>query len=215
MKNIAVKIHDVGSANMSDNELLSIVLHGDRYSDCDISSIILQESNNNFNNLARMTECQLMGIEGVGVVHSAKIMAIMEIAKRKSLQKMSYKTAIYNSKDIYEYMYPRLCDLVLEEVWVIYMNNQHIIMNTFMASRGGISETIIDPKVIMNKAISCLCNSLAIIHNHPSGNPFPGSCDDRVTQKIKQSCDILDIQFLDHVIIGDKSFYSYSDSKRL
>jgi len=82
-------------------------------------------------------------------------------------------------------------------------------------SKGGVSETTVDPKIILKFALDKLASSIILVHNHPSGNPRPSMADDKITHKLKQACDNMDIQFLDHIIVAAESYYSYADEGKL
>lgn len=140
----------------------------------------------------------------ISVSYSTKVMA----RERKQIR---------NSRDIYEYMMPffSCCMEHHEEAWAIYMNNQHKILGTAKISQGGISETSVDPKIILQIALKANASSIILAHNHPSGNPYPSSCDDKITQKLKEGAKFLDMQLTDHVVVCDCVYYSYADEGKI
>lgn len=127
------------------------------------------------------------------------------------------RVQIHNSKDIQEYLTPifSCCMEHHEEMWAIYMNNQHRILGTAKISQGGLTETTADPKIILQIALKANASSIIIAHNHPSGNPYPSTCDDRITQKIREGAKFLDMQLTDHIVMCDGCYYSYSDEGKL
>ena len=95
------------------------------------------------------------------------------------------------------------------------MNNQHRILDVKRVSKGGVSETTVDPKIILKFALDKLASSIILVHNHPSGNSRPSMADDKITEKLKLACGNMDIMFTDHIIVAEESYYSYSDEGRL
>ena len=124
---------------------------------------------------------------------------------------------IRNSRDIFDILTPvfSCCMEHHEEMWAIYMNNQHRILGSAKISQGGFSETTADPKIILQIALKANASSIIIAHNHPSGNPYPSTCDDKITQKIKEGAKFLDMQLTDHVVICDGVYYSYADEGKI
>ena len=102
-------------------------------------------------------------------------------------------------------------DITIEEFWVIYLNRSNRIIDKKRISQGGINGTVTDIKVIMKNAIEMLASSFIICHNHPSGNLTPSTADHEITKKIKEAAGLMDIQLLDHIIVTDKSHYSFAD----
>lgn len=127
------------------------------------------------------------------------------------------RVQIRNSRDIYDFLTPifSCCMEHHEEMWAIYMNNQHRILGTAKISQGGISETTADPKIILQIALKANATSIIIAHNHPAGNPYPSSCDDKITQKLREVSKFIDIQLTDHVVICDGCYYSYADEGKI
>ena len=108
-------------------------------------------------------------------------------------------------------MAPYLIDLNHEEFWVIYLSRANRILKKERISKGGISGTIVDSKLIMKKALLLLASSIVLVHNHPSGNRNPSEQDKNVTEKIKSACKLLEINLIDHIIIAGNSYYSFAD----
>jgi len=106
-------------------------------------------------------------------------------------------------------------DLATEEFWALYMNHSFKLIKAERISRGGISETAVDLRIIMKEAVLCNATVLVVAHNHPSGNPHPSGPDDRITQQLKKASDIMRLYFLDHIIVTDGNFYSYRDNGKL
>src|SRR5574344_1434123 len=203
---------------LSNAELLAIVLgSGTRQeSAVDLAKRILNMAKNNLNELRKTSiDGMCRQFKGIGPARAATIAATLEIGKRLKYSDTIQRIQIRNSKDIFELFHPHLSDLDHEECWLLLMNNQHRILDTVRISRGGVSGTTVDPKIILKSALEKLASSIVLCHNHPSGNPYPSTCDDRITQKLKNACANLDIQFTDHLVFCESSYYSYADEGKL
>lgn len=128
--------------------------------------------------------------------------------------KASERYQVKNSQDIYQLLLSRYesCMEHHEEMWAIYMNNQHKVLGVSKISQGGLSGTTADPKIILQIALKANATSIIISHNHPSGYTEPSECDKNITRKLQQGCKFLDIQLCDHVIVSPTSFFSFADS---
>lgn len=207
-----------GANLLSDAELLAILLGSGtpRESALDLAKRIMNEVNNNLNELGKTsinTLCQKF--HGIGPAKAVTIAAALELGKRRRSSEVVKRLQINNSRDIYELFHSKMVDLTHEECWLLLMNNQHRIMDTIRISHGGVSETTVDPKIILKHALERLSSSLVLCHNHPSGNPYPSSCDDRITSKLKQACTSMDIQLTDHLIFSENGYYSYADEGKI
>lgn len=207
-----------GPETLSNAELLAILISSgsQQESAVDLAKRILNLAGNNLNELGKIginTLCSQF--HGIGPVKAVTIAAALELGKRRRSSEQVKRIQISNSRDIYELFHSRLIDLSHEECWVLLMNNQHRIIDTLRISHGGVSETTVDPKIVLKHALEKLASALVLCHNHPSGNPHPSSCDDKITQKLKMACTNLDIQFTDHLIFSDSSYYSYADEGKL
>ena len=207
-----------GPEILSNTELLAILLgSGSRKeSAVDLAKRILNYAGNNLNELGKLNiDTLCTQFKGVGPVKAVTIVAALELGKRRRSSIPVKRVQIRNSKEIYELFQIHLADLTHEECWVLLMNNQHKIIDTFRISHGGVSETTVDPKIVLKHALEKLASAIVLCHNHPSGNPHPSTCDDKITQKLKMACSNMDIQFTDHVIFSENGYYSYADEGRL
>jgi len=207
-----------GAESLSNAELLAILLGSGttKESAVDLAKRILVAANNNLNELGKFSiEALCKQFHGIGPVKAVTIAAALEIGKRRRTSEVVKRVQIRNSRDIYELFHSKMVDLDHEECWVLLMNNQHRIIDTVRISHGGVSETTVDPKIVLKHALGKLASSVVLCHNHPSGNPYPSSCDDKITQKLKLACQNLDMQFTDHLVFSENSYYSYADEGKL
>lgn len=210
------KIQKMGVKALTDAELISILLGGSSNdSSLETARLIMSDAKNSLCDVSRLSMSNLMKYEGIGKMKAAIIVAAFELGKREHASEAIVRNKICNSKDIYAYMSIKFDGLSHEECWLILLNNQNNILDTALISHGGVAQTIVDPKIIMKYTFDKLATSIILCHNHPSGKPYPSSCDDRITRKLKSACELLDVQFIDHIIFGDKTYYSYADQSML
>ena len=210
------KIETLGSASLTNAELLSIMIGSGSKGEnaLDLSKRILAAVGN-IVGLAKMSQDDLMKFKGIGQKKASRIVASMELTRRRMSESVIELTQICNSKDIYKCIRPKMVDLQHEECLVILMNNQHRILDVKRVSKGGVSETTVDPKIILKFALDKLASSIILVHNHPSGNSRPSMADDKITEKLKLACGNMNIQFTDHIVVAEESYYSYADEGRL
>ena len=211
------KIIEANPANMSNAELLSIILGtgSDKETSVDLARRILQSCNNDLSDLSKKSAKQLTYMRGVGKQKAAKIMAALELGKRRQSQMANIKPELSSATHIYNNMHPIMQDLDVEEFWCLFMNHNYKLIRKFRLSIGGLTETCVDIRVIIREAVMSNATLLAVCHNHPSGSLTPSKYDDVITTSIKNACDIMRIHFLDHVIITDGAYYSYHEQGRI
>jgi DNA repair protein RadC len=139
----------------------------------------------------------------------------MELGRRRKLAEAEDVFQIRSSKDVADIFQPLLSDLLHEEFWILFLNRSNRVISRMKLSQGGISGTVTDVRIVMKKAIECLASGIIVCHNHPSGNLNPSESDSKITQKIKEAGNLMDIQLLDHLIISDKDYYSFADNGML
>jgi len=208
------KLIRTGTSALSDAELLGILISSGtkNKSAIDLGRELLAGVNNNLNTLGKLTIADLTKIHGIGNARAVTIAAALELGRRRKLAEIPEVVQIKCSKDVADIFQPILSDLVHEEFWILFLNRSNRIINRMKLSQGGISGTVTDVRLAMKKAIEYLASGIIICHNHPSGNLNPSEADSRITQKIKDAGNLLDIQLLDHLIISDKDYYSFADN---
>jgi len=201
-----------GAKSLSDAELIAILIgSGSRtQSAVDLSRHILSEMNNDLNILSKKTVVELTKYKGIGEAKAVSIVAAMELVKRKKFTS-NEKTKITSSRQVYQEMYSDLVDLIHEEFWVLYLDRQNVITEKKQISSGGISATIVDPKIIFKHALLLSASNIILVHNHPSKNTQPSISDKELTEKIKKAAGFFDIGLLDHVIFAGEKYYSFAD----
>ena len=213
------KLMRLGAAALSNAELLAILIGSGSQDESavDLTKRVLADCGNNLNTLGKMTIEQLTGgrYKGLGPAKAVAIIAACELGKRRQAEKAEERKQLNSALAIYEYMHPRMQDLSEEEAWVLLMNQNFKLIKSVQLSHGGITETAVDVRVIMRHALLCNATVVALCHNHPSNNASPSGDDDRLTQRVKKACELMRLHFLDHLIITDGQYYSYSEEGRL
>lgn len=208
------KLVQKGTASLSDAELLAILISsGTREkSAVDLGRELLMLANNNLNTLGKLSVSDLTRLRGIGTARAVTIAAALELGRRRKLSEIPDTTQIKCSKDVADIFHPILSDIAHEEFWILFLNRSNKVINRMKLSQGGVSGTVTDVRMVMKKAIEYLASGIIVCHNHPSGNLSPSESDTRITQKIKEAGNLMDIQLLDHLIISDKEYYSFADN---
>jgi DNA repair protein RadC len=211
------KLIQKGTASLSDAELLAILISSGtkEKSAVDLGRELLGVVNNNLNSLGKLTISDLTKLHGIGTARAVTITAALELGRRRKMSEVEEILQIKSSKDVADIFQPLLSDIIHEEFWILFLNRSNKVINRMKLSQGGISGTVTDVRIVMKKAIEYLASGIIVCHNHPSGNLNPSESDTKITQKIKEAGNLMDIQLLDHLIISDKDYYSFADNGAL
>lgn len=201
-----------GKDALSDAELLAILIgSGSRNeSAVALSQRILADAGN-LNSLGKMSISQLMQFKGIGEAKAITIISALELGKRQRMEDTLKLKKITSSKVVFEIMQPIIGELPHEEFWVIFLDNSNKIISKAQLSKGGITGTVVDIRLILNLALEKRATGLILCHNHPSGNLNPSDADKQITNKIKIGGEIVDVKILDHIIITETKYYSFVD----
>lgn len=204
-----------GKSALSDAELIAILIgSGSRNeSAVDLSKRILASVDNNLNALGKLTIQQLMNFKGIGEAKAISIMAAMELGRRRRAEEAIELKKITSSKTIFELMQPIIGELPHEEFWVLYLNNSNKVIHKAQLSKGGITGTVADIRLIFKIAFEQNAISLILTHNHPSGKLAASETDIKLTKKIQEASKYLDVAVLDHIIITENGYYSFQDDE--
>jgi len=207
------KLLEKGRSVLTDSELLAILIGSGipGESAVDLSRKMLQTVDNSLNNLGKLSIKELTKFKGIGEARAIVIAAALELGRRRQVSEAEDIESIKSSKDIFDIMSPYLSDLQVEEFWVLLLNKSNKIIKKELISKGGVSATVVDIKLIFKSAIDNLASSIVLLHNHPSGNIKPSKEDIRLTQKVKEACEFMDVNLLDHIIIANKNYLSFID----
>ncbi len=203
-----------GRGAVSDSELLAIILGSGSRSESavQLAKRILASVGNNWKGLGRLQISDLMRFKGVGEAKAVSVAAAMEIGRRRAETAEEVQQPIVSSKMAFDAIKAKLSDLSHEEFWVLLLNRANKIIRKTLVSRGGVSGTVVDSRVVFKAAVGDLAAGLILCHNHPSGNLKPSVADKKLTEKIIAGAQLLDLQILDHLIIGDQDYFSFADN---
>ncbi|MBT8195649.1 MAG: DNA repair protein RadC, partial [Bacteroidia bacterium] len=185
------------------------------YSAVDVCKQLMHSCGNDFNKLAKMSVNEISKTKGVGKVKAITIMAALELGRRRKVNGVTKMEKITGSSNVFDLLQPSLVDEDQEHFWVIYLNQSNKIISTEHLSKGGVAGTVVDSRLIFKKALEQTAVSIILCHNHPSGNTQPSEADIRLTKKIKEAGNMLDIKVLDHIIIAGDSYYSFADEGKM
>jgi len=202
-----------GKSALSDAELIAILLRsGNRDATAvDLSKEILDKAKNNLIELSKFTINDFLLFKGIGEAKALSIIAALELGRRRRSAEVIEKSSISGSKDVFNYFMAIVEDYKYEGFWILLLNRANKIIKHVQISEGGVSGTIADPKKIFKLSIENGASGIVLCHNHPSGNIKPSEQDLKLTKKIVEGGQLLDINVLDHLIIGDNNFFSFAD----
>lgn len=202
-----------GKSVLSDAELIAILIGSGSAEETAValSKRILQSLNNNLSELGKLSVKDLTQFKGIGEAKAISIIAALELGRRRNETEPEKRVRITDSQTAFQTIYPHLGDLNHEEFWVIFLNRANAVIGKQNISKGGVSGTVVDPKVVFKMAVQFPASGIILAHNHPSGNLKPSQADHQLTRKLKEAGKALDIPVLDHLIIGERDYFSFVD----
>ncbi|WP_299557122.1 DNA repair protein RadC [Seonamhaeicola sp.] len=202
-----------GKTTLSDAELVAILIGSGNKDESAVALCkrILASVDNNLSELGKLSIEQLMAFKGVGEAKAVSIAAALELGRRRRGEEALEKKRIISSLSVFELMQPIIGELQHEEFWIIYLNNSNKVIQKNQLSKGGITGTIVDVRLVLKSALRVGATGLILVHNHPSGTLRPSEADKQITTKLKHAAQSLDIKVLDHIIITEISYFSFAD----
>ena len=202
-----------GKSVLSDAELLAILIGSGSKNESavDLSKRILASVDNNLNALGKLSITQLMTFKGIGEAKAISIIAALELGRRRRSEDALELKKVTSSKVIFEIMQPIIGELPHEEFWIIYLNNSNKVISKSQLSKGGITGTLVDVRIVFKTALEMGATALILCHNHPSGTLVPSEADKQITRKLKLAGESLEIKVLDHLIVTEASYFSFAD----
>lgn len=207
------KLMKYGPNHLSNAELLAILINsGNKNSSAlTLARKALGSAQNELKNLQKMNWKELSRIKGIGSAKAVILTAAFEIGKRQREEEAKKITKIKSSREVFLQFEHILEDKTNEEFWMLLLNRANGIISKQKISVGGISGTVVDPKIIFGLALNESASAIILCHNHPSGNLVPSQQDIDITRKLKEGGKLLDILVQDHIIVGNKSYFSFAD----
>ena len=202
-----------GKSSLSDSELLAILIgSGSRNeSAVQLCQRILAVSENNLSTLGKMSIAQLIQFKGIGEAKAISIAAALELGRRRRAEEAVELKKITSSKAVFDIMQPIIGELPHEEFWVLYLNNSNKVIYKGQLSKGGITGTVVDIRLIFKMAFEQNATAIILTHNHPSGKLMASDADLKITKRVKEAGLTLEIQVLDHIIITENGYLSFQD----
>ena len=205
-----------GISTLSKSELLAILVGSgnDEESAVDLMKRVLVSCGNSISELARLSVDDLCSFRGIGPAKAITIMAACELWKRRE-EREGEQVCIASSRDLYNYFHPILCDSPVERCYVMLLNRMNRVIDHVLIGSGGLTATVVDIRLVIREALMKRATTIALCHNHPSGNIKPSREDDKLTENLCQACKVMNIRMLDHIVLTDGAYYSYNDEARL
>ena len=211
------KMLQKGRIALSDAELIAILIgSGSRNeSAVSLSQRILSSSENNLVELGKVSISELMKFKGIGEAKAITIVAALELGRRRRTGEALERKKITSSNSVFEFLQPLIGELPHEEFYILYLNNSNKIIKYSQLSKGGITGTLVDVRLVFKEALQSGAVGIILAHNHPSGTLKPSQADIQLTKKMKSAGESLDIKVLDHLIVTEKAYFSFADENLL
>lgn len=227
------KLMQKGAETLSNAELLAILIGSGSREETAVALMqrVLADCNNSLRALGRKSLDELTGeikikdertgqdkltrrYKGLGTAKAVTILAACELGRRRAQEDEGQSRTIRSSTDLFRH-FRRMQDLTHEECRALFMNQAHKVVHEMLVSKGGLTNASVDIRLILREALVCRATVVALCHNHPSGATKPSGDDDRLTERLKQACQTINVFLLDHIIIGQNDFYSYREQGKL
>lgn len=206
-----------GAGALSNAELLAILIGSGSTDESAVELMrkVLADYRNSLSELGKSGVEELCRYKGIGPAKAITLLAASELGRRRKEEGTLERLQIRSSEDIYRLFYPLMCDLPVEECWVLLLNQAGKVIDRIRISQGGLASTAVDIRCILREALIRRAVSMVLCHNHPSGNLRPSREDDRLTESLRQAAVTVNLRLLDHVIVTDGKYYSYADEGRI
>lgn len=198
-----------GASHLSHAELLAILINTGRKgsSSLDIVNELLKTVGN-LKELKRLSISDLNKIKGVGLYKALILKAAFELGERMHSGSVDDKIQISSPKDVADFMMGKMEHLTQEKFIALFLNSKNVIIKQKTIFIGTLNSSIVHPREIFSEAVKCASNAIIVLHNHPSGDVTPSTEDIKTTERLKECGQVLGIDLLDHIIIGDHTYLS-------
>lgn len=211
------RVMALGPEAVSNAELLAILIGSGtpEVTSVDLMRRILADNGDSLRALGAMSRQELEKYNGIGPAKAVTVQAAMELGKRLLLETKGPRSKFSSSYDVYDYFRVKMRDMLHEECHLLLLDVKNQFVGHHVVSRGGISESSVDIRLVLRHALITGAPNLILAHNHPSGNPMPSRQDDDLTMRLQSACQTMALRLLDHIIVGDDTYYSYADEGRV
>lgn len=208
------KCEQQGADSLSDAQLLSVILQTGTRTENAVSlasRLMLQTGEKNLLGLSRMSFQEMTAVSGIGRVKAVKLQCVLELSRRISQMNFQAHPVFTNPAVIAEYYMQSMRFLTVEQVHVLFFNTKCIFLGEKLLTIGTVNSSLLSPREIFIEAVRREAVNIILVHNHPSGDPSASRDDISITARVAQAGKLLDIQLLDHIIIGDNRYYSFKE----
>jgi DNA repair protein RadC len=208
------KLLEKGRHVLTEAELIGILIGSGSRDETAVglAKRILASIDNDLAELGKMNVSDLMRFKGIGKAKAVSILAALELGRRRKPVESGSRSKLTSSNDAFQFIQNVFLDLPHEEFWILLLNRSNQVIRKEFISKGGVSGTVVDPKMVFKPALQYLACSMIICHNHPSGNLTPSASDLKITRQLKEAGQTLEIPVLDHLIVAEEKYYSFADN---
>ena len=207
------KVMRNGVSSLSKSELLAILIGSGNAEESAVELMkkVLASCNDSIAELSKLTIDDLCNFKGIGPAKAITIIAACELWKRRKEDDREDHLIVRTSQDVYDYFYPLLCDLTIEECHVLLLNNMNRVIDSVKVGSGGYTGTMVDIRYVLREVLMKRATGMILCHNHPSGSSNPSREDEVLTRRVAEAAQLMDLRVLDHIIVADNRYYSFAD----
>lgn len=211
------KLANKGARNLKNEELLAILIGSgsQELSAVQLMKQVLDDNNNDLDLIGKKSIEELCNYKGIGEAKAITILAACELGRRRENLSITPKEKYNSPEKIYRYFKTKLQDCTTEEVWIMLLKQNLSLIKAKRISYGGITSASVDIRIILSEAIATKATQIVLCHNHPSGSYNPSNADNKITEKLAKAAQLIDIHFVDHIILGENGFYSYAEENKI
>ena len=210
------KLAQMGAAALGDNELLAIVIgSGIRtMSALAIANAVLEQTGG-LHGASRVGHDTLRRMKGLGAARAAQVLAALELGRRALLRRPPTRVQLRSPREVAAYLLPVYGGRAIEQFGMVMLDAKHRVLRTAIVSVGALDSTVVQPRDVFREAATTGAAAIVVFHNHPSGDPSPSEDDVALTDRLVEAGDLMGIDVLDHVVLGDGQFCSVRELGRL
>ena len=210
------KLQRLGAAALGDNELVAVILgNGSRAGNALVVANRLLEENNGLYGLARARPGELRGVAGVGVARASQILAAVELGRRTLIRGVPERPKLNTPRELAFHLMPQYAAASVEQFGLVMLDTKHRVLRIKVVSIGSLDTTVVHPGEVFREAAAASAAAIVLFHNHPSGDPTPSPEDLMLTTRLINAGDIMGIDVIDHLILGDGRYFSLLEAGRL
>lgn len=209
------KLARVGAVALGDNELVALVLGtGTRRRGALMVAQDVIETAGGVPGLLRLDLAALDAVPGVGASRAARLLAAVELGRRTLFGDDALRPRMVSTGDLVEYLLPRYGGFAVERFGVVLLDQKQRVIRSLILSTGTADASVSHPRDVFRAAALASATSVAVFHNHPSGDPLPSTVDRLITRRLVAAGEVLGIQVMDHIILGDTTYFSFKEESK-